>query len=446
MTARDLALLAVVLALLLAWPLASPSIITRGEAREALVVQDLVQGGDWVLPRRLGDLASKPPLFHWIGAAGARVLGLSDATVRLPSALAAWVMAAATFALGARIGGRFVGWLAVGVLLAMVGFWRSALEARVDMVFAAAVTVSLAGFWDWHETGGRRARAVCWLAAAAAALAKGPVGFALPGLVVAATLLVNRDRARARALWSWSLAAIALGIVGLWYAAAVARGGQEFIAIQLMRENVDRLVGRGEFAERGTRGRLVWALITRLAPWSAIVPVAAVQWWRGRREVAAGRFLHAWWLVVLGLFTLAVGQRIVYLLPLYPAIAVLVARELAPWFGSRAAEAMLVLALADVAVLGGVQVARVVEWRSSPWPEFIRTFRRTVPADAVVSATLGVAEDARLVLAWRLGRRLPRTSFDCRGYYLRPVPSRVDARSTQILAATPGVVLVKCAT
>lgn len=119
MTARDLVLLALVLALLLAWPLASPSIITRGEAREALVVQDLVQGGDWLLPRRLGELASKPPLFHWIAATGARVFGLSDVTVRLPSALAAWTMAAATLALGMRIGGRLVGWLAVGVLLGM---------------------------------------------------------------------------------------------------------------------------------------------------------------------------------------------------------------------------------------------------------------------------------------------------------------------------------------
>src|SRR6266404_7810453 len=94
--------------------------------------------GEWTLPRRNGELPSKPPLFHWMAAAAARVLGLSDATVRAPSAIAAWIMVVATFAIGAMIGGRPTGWLAAGALLGMAGFWQSAWEARVDMVFAAA--------------------------------------------------------------------------------------------------------------------------------------------------------------------------------------------------------------------------------------------------------------------------------------------------------------------
>src|SRR4029079_19602587 len=56
--------LACVFGLALAWPLHSPPIDHHGEAREGLVVQAIVDRGEWILPRRNGELPSKPPLFH----------------------------------------------------------------------------------------------------------------------------------------------------------------------------------------------------------------------------------------------------------------------------------------------------------------------------------------------------------------------------------------------
>jgi 4-amino-4-deoxy-L-arabinose transferase-like glycosyltransferase len=423
---------------MIAGSLLTPPIFERGEAREALVVRDLVQRGDWMLPRRLGVLASKPPLFHWLAAATSHVIGLSDVSVRVPSMLAAWVMALATFMLGRRCGGRVVGWLAVGVLLCTPDFWRSALEARVDMVFAAAVAVSLVAFWAWHENGGSAARMLCWLAAAIAALTKGPVGFVLPGLVVVAMLAIERDTARLRALWSWTAVAIALGVVALWYAVAAGMGGAEFVAVQLVRENFDRVTGRGEFADRGTRLRLVSVLLLRLAPWSLLAIVELVR--RRRDDV----FLHVWWIVVLIVFTLAVGQRPVYLLPLYPAIAVLAARAVAAFRPQRVAVAVAALALLDVAMFAGVQVRQHVAYGDDPMPAFADDVERIVPDDADLRATPGVTEDALLILAWKLGRDLVRTPLECGPYYLRPVPSRADARSVDVLAAAAKITLVRC--
>jgi 4-amino-4-deoxy-L-arabinose transferase-like glycosyltransferase len=437
--ARDLAWLAVLLAVMAAGALLAPPIFERGEAREALVVRDVVQRGDWVLPRRLGVLASKPPLFHWLGAAASHVIGVSDWSVRLPSVLAAWVMAVATFLLGRRCGGRLVGWLAVGALLCTPDYWRSALEARVDMVFAAAVTASLVAFWAWHEDGGRGARALCWLAAAVATLTKGPVGFVLPVLVVVATLLVERDLRRLRALWSWTPAVAAVGVVALWYATATHLGGQEFVAVQLMRENFDRVTGRGEFADRGTRLRLVSVVLLRLAPWSWLALVDLVR--RGRD---GGVFLHAWWIVVLAVFTLAVGQRPVYLLPLYPAIAVLAARVLAPYCTLPATRVAAAFVLLDVAMFAGVQIRQHLAFDDDAMPAFAEAVASVVPGDGILRATPGVTEDALLILAWRLGRDVARAPLECGPYYLRPVPSRADARSVDILVAAPHITLVRC--
>ena len=120
--------------------------------------------------------ASKPPFFHWLAALPAFVFGPIDWVVRLPSAIAAAIMAAVTFFMGREMGGRRVGWLAAGALLGMQEFWVSGTQARVDMVFATCLSVALAGFFFWYRNGHRAARATCYIAAACAVLAKGPVG------------------------------------------------------------------------------------------------------------------------------------------------------------------------------------------------------------------------------------------------------------------------------
>src|SRR5499426_3759322 len=70
---------------------------TKGEPREAVVVQDLVRRGDWVLPQRAGvNLPRKPPLFYWLGGVVAKARGVVDeAGVRLPSSILSGIGCAA---------------------------------------------------------------------------------------------------------------------------------------------------------------------------------------------------------------------------------------------------------------------------------------------------------------------------------------------------------------
>jgi hypothetical protein len=97
----DRFLLALIFALFVVWTYLLPPIWNHGEAREGLVVQDIVRDHEWVLQFSEGA-PSKPPLFSLDGAA-ALVFGLSDITVRLPSAVPP-KMVAATFVLGKSIG------------------------------------------------------------------------------------------------------------------------------------------------------------------------------------------------------------------------------------------------------------------------------------------------------------------------------------------------------
>ncbi len=430
----DVLVLTLLVALALAWPLAAPPIGTHGEAREGLVVQDLVHRHHVVLPLRNGEVPSKPPLFHWIAAATAGVVGLSDAVVRFPSALAAWVVLTTVYLVGAATAGRASGWLAVAALAGTHSFVEAASEARVDMLFAATLTVALAAFLGWYRTDDRRARAACYVGVAAAVLTKGPAGAVIVALVIVAYLAAERRLDRLRALWSWPLVALVLVVDGGWYALATAVGGHDFLARQILHENLDRLVGRGVFGMHGGRARLamVGSLATDLVPWNLVLPWAAWRWWRGEREDEVGRFLHVWWIAIVTLFTVAYGKRGIYLLPLYPAVALLAGRVLAALLArwrdepdralpggvasalrrvTSAPPARLLigtLIVVDLAVVLVGQSVRVHRARRSSLAPFAREVAARVPPPAPLVADATVDESDFLVLAYRLDRAIAR--------------------------------------
>lgn len=445
----EVVLVGVVVLGLLAWPLVSPPIWAHGEAREGLVVRDIIREGRWILPRRMGELPSKPPLFHWVAAGVAHVAGLSDATVRFPSALAASMMAGTTFIAGWLVGGRATAWLGVAALLGLLEFWRAASEARVDMVFAACIAIALTGFLAWYRAtaAGRPAkgpRAVAYLATAAAVLTKGPAGAVLPALVIVGFLVASREARQLRRFWSWPLAGLVLLIDGGWYAFAIRNGGREFVALQLLHENLDRFVGEGGFHRtvtpwllRHSAFRMEVELATEFFPWNLVLVGAALRWWHGEREGPAGRFLHAWWIVVLLFFSVAAGKRTVYLLPLAPAIALLAACALTRWLaGAAAGEARAgrrgvalgtVLAGAVVAVALANQGIRFYHQGRHSLAAFASEVERLVPPTCPLEATAGVPEGDRLVLAYRLGRDVGRVrSPASRGNLLLVPAARVD--------------------
>jgi 4-amino-4-deoxy-L-arabinose transferase-like glycosyltransferase len=302
---------------------------TKGEAREAVLVQAMIQTGNYVLPFRNGtEIPSKPPLFHWLGAlASIPAGGVTEAATRLPSVLAAAIALGMTAWLGRRWFGSAAGIAAAVILGSSVTFFVSATTARVDMVLAAAITLALVSF-QADYSGERRGLPRAYHAAVAAAvLAKGPIGFVLPWAIVVVTLALFRDRDyAARLAPSRALAWLALPTI--WYVAAFFVAGDGFVAKQIMQENFQRLVD----AEAGATGHVkpfyahLPLLLGGLAPWTLLAPVAVVY---AAREAWATKnrslvFLLVWLTVPLVLLSFAGSKRAVYLLPSYPALGLIV--------------------------------------------------------------------------------------------------------------------------
>lgn len=309
------------------WRLGVAPIHRSMDGREGRVIQEIVRSGDWILPKPNGEgVPHKPPLMHWIGALVAHARGgvVDEMSVRLPSALASLVSLLLLFELVRAEWGARRALAAALVLLTTDGFSRHAREVWVDATLAASVLGALVAFRHMER---RERVSGPWLvgfalATGCATLAKGPIGIVLPALGITTYWLLVRHPVGIRALVGPVPLGVAAAVILPWYLAATVRGGSLFVQTQLLRENLSRLVHAPE-AKRPPWFFVV-AFLTEAAPWSLVFPFALTEAFRHRRQPRLETFALATFVAPFVFFSVAAGKRDVYLLPLMPAVAILV--------------------------------------------------------------------------------------------------------------------------
>jgi 4-amino-4-deoxy-L-arabinose transferase-like glycosyltransferase len=303
---------------------------TRGEPREAVVVQDLVMHGHWILPRRNGtDLPRKPPLFYWLAAAMSRLLGTVDErSVRLPSALQSGAAALLLTGAAATTLGPVAGAAGGLTLLSSFEWLRAATSARVDMTVTFGLTLVFVGLLLFRRHPRAPWLALFYLGALWATLAKGIPGLAIPAFAVVLLCALDRSLQPLRSLHPLRGLLSVVVAAGAWYAAAAAQAGRPFVDI-VINENLVRIVGAGRASLGHVHGfaYLVGVLLLGLLPWTVLLPGTVAALWRERGTLHRRDprvFALLWSVAVFAPFAVASSKRGVYLLPLYPAVALLI--------------------------------------------------------------------------------------------------------------------------
>ena len=321
----------VLLVFVVAWGLllASRGLWAPDEARYARVTQEMAQEGRWVIPRLNGELyTQKPPLFYDMArlAALAGPGGVPEWAVKVPSLVAAAVVLLLVGLLGVRLMGPEGLWSAPLALAMTLKFGWQAQFGQIDMVLTALVTAQiLVGLRLSAGEGSRRA-GLCLLTALGAAglLTKGPVGFLLPWMVLAAYLSARKDWAGLRRTGlPWAGAGILAATV-LWLAWAGLQEGWDYPRGLVMRQSVQRYVD--PWGHKAPFTYYLTILIPDAFPLS--LPFLALLPWflRKRAWREPGLLLPLAWLAVyLVFFSISPGKRSVYILPAYPAMALAVA-------------------------------------------------------------------------------------------------------------------------
>jgi hypothetical protein len=358
-----------------------------GEAREGLVVREMLRTGDWILPLWNGTvMPSKPPLFHWLAAAGAALTGadVTEHTLRAPSLALAGLVVLLVLLAGRAWGGEQTGLMAALVLATTPQFLNEAGDGRVDMTLTAAITGAQLAFVHALRGGGGPTRLLLALCLALAMLAKGPVGPGLVGLTALVSALTNRLLGPALRLVRPLPVLVFLAVAGGWYGLAYHHRGMDFVAKQIISENGEALLGGSRFPHRSPLFYLA-PLVLGGFPWTLVLPWALARGWRSGD--LARRHAVTWAAVVFVFFSFAPLKRAAYLLPLRPALALVIGW----WLAEAAAEerpagrwVALARALAVVTAAGLLALAAgaaAVRWGLVPSARLIEeAARREVDA------------------------------------------------------------------
>jgi 4-amino-4-deoxy-L-arabinose transferase-like glycosyltransferase len=311
------------------WRLGRTPFYERGEPREGMVVEAMYASGNWILPKVNGEyIPFKPPLFHWFAAIAANCFGRVDEfTVRFPSALFASLGVLVTYFAGTRFWGEESGLLGGLFLATNSDWWYAGTLAQVDMTLTFFITAACLYFYFlYRQQSFGRVRALMLPALLGlATVAKGPIGVVLPSIIFLVFLGVRRDFSFVKKLRPISGSIVFLLVAGSWYSLAVWQGGMSFVGRQLIDETL--LTAVGSYGHYQPIYYFVVILLQQLAPWSFFLPVIAIYFYQYRHRLHEKHLLFPllWLLLVLLFFSLARGKRAVYVLPLYPAVALLFA-------------------------------------------------------------------------------------------------------------------------
>ena len=364
-TLFHLALLTAVSILFFFFHLGSVGLMEPDEGRNAEVAREVLATGDWVTPHLdVVRCLDKPILFFWAAAISMKVFGVNEFAARFPSALAALIGVIAVYVLGRRMFGERAGLLS-GLVLATSPLYAALGRTVIfDMLLSVFITLTML-FWygGYTEEDPRRKRLfylLSWAAMALAVLTKGPIGAVLPLGIAGLFLIATRSLARIREMELLRGPLLLLFISGPWYLLVSIRNPEYpyyfFVAEHLLRYTTTAF----------HRVKPFWyylpVVAAGLLPWIFFLPSAVAQGMRGTgkgsdRERAGLLFSGIWAAVVFLFFTFSKAKMPMYILPMFPALALVLGKfwddGIADRVKGAALFAPLALLLTVVCLLGG---------------------------------------------------------------------------------------------
>ena len=311
------------------------------EGRYSEIAREMIETGNWLVPHfwYLPHL-DKPPMTYWLVAASMKLFGQNEWAVRLPLALAGISGVWVAWLLGCSIGGRRVGlWSALilqssllyfvmarmltpdifltqFVAWAMYFFWRSWLA--LNSQFA----IHNSQFFGWHLAG--------WVAIALGFLTKGPVALVIP-LIALAALVIYRWKtfSQKKLLLGGLVGGLALFLVLAmpWFLAIFQRVPDAF-HYMVFSQAAGHLLGTTIKNRHGNFFYFFGILVVGLLPWIWLLGwLWRRAYWRSLdvKSKDAWVLLNAWAVFTFALFSFSQAKLPAYILPIFPAIAVLIA-------------------------------------------------------------------------------------------------------------------------
>ena len=290
----------------------------------------MLLSGDYITPQFCKEIFfDKPPFLYWLIAISMRVFGAIEAAARLPSAMAGVAIMLLTVLFARRRYGNRAGFLAGAILLTCPLFWSFSRQAMSDAWLTLCVSAALFAYHNVLRSDHpwKTSLIVGHVFLATSLLVKGPVGIVLTGLPVLGALFFCPRARWKRFLFPPGILVFLLVAIP-WYFAVAWKHGSFFWNYFIFRENVGRFLGSSYQTSHETYVYYPVILLKHAFPWALWLPACIRMLYKSRHidseQGFTSLFLFLWIATPILFFSISRFQIYYYVLPCFPAIAIIV--------------------------------------------------------------------------------------------------------------------------
>ncbi len=303
------------------------------EGRYAEIPREMLQRGDFITPYlNYVKYFEKPPLLYWLNSLSFSVFGQNEFAARFFPTLSGLLTVLLTYHVGRKIYGRREGVLAALVLGTSAGFLAQARMNIIDMPLTLCMTATLGFFLLAAREEEKKKNLYYYLfyiSAALTVLAKGLIGIVLPGGIIFLFIVIARRWKILREMRIVTGSLLFLLVAAPWFI-LVSIKNPEFARFFFIHEHFERFLTK-------VHGRyeppwyFVPILLGCMFPWTLFLPAVAGKTWTEKRPAINGPtiFLALWAAVIFCFFSLSDSKLIPYIIPVFPAVALLSGRTFA---------------------------------------------------------------------------------------------------------------------
>ncbi|GAC1318462.1 MAG: glycosyltransferase family 39 protein [Collimonas sp.] len=315
--------------------LGARTLVPTDEGRYAEMAREMVATGDWITLRLNGlKYFEKPPLQTWMNALTFELFGLGEWQARLWTGLCGLLGVVLVAFTGARVFSARIGFYAA-LVLGSSFLWAGLGHINtLDMGLSGMMTISLCALLlaqrsEISHGEQRNWMLLCWAGMALAVLSKGLIGLLLPGAVLVLYTLFSRD-------WPiWKRLHLVLGLILFFLIATpwfvlISLKNPEFPQFFFIHEQFQRFTSKIH-NRYGPPYYFIPILILGIVPWLGVLFQSL---WNGARERSAAsgfqpkKLLLIWTLFIFVFFSISDSKLPSYILPIFPALALLIACHL----------------------------------------------------------------------------------------------------------------------
>lgn len=326
---------AVMIGFLIVWfyMLGGRTLVPTDEGRYAEMAREMVATGDWITQRLNGiKYFEKPPLQNWMNALTFSLFGLGEWQARLWTGLCGLIGIAISSYTAFKIYGRRIA-ISTAVILGSSFYWAAMGHVNsLDMGLSGMMTLALCGLLLAQRDGAnakeqRNGMLLCWAGMALATMSKGLIGFVLPGAVLVLYTIWTRDFGLWLRLHMGKGLLLFFAITAPWFI-LVWQANPEHPHFFFIHEHFQRFTST--IHKRGGAWYYFFPLLLiGILPWLGLLLQSLFASLRKEQsQFQAKKMLLTWAVFIFFFFSISGSKLPSYILPIFPALAILIACQL----------------------------------------------------------------------------------------------------------------------